>query len=307
MYVRFVPTLFILSLLCPIAMHAAGGDLQVNVSPYRIGTVARGAQRVPLLQLKLTASCTESVSLDAVTVVHGGQGHRSDILRIYALEEGKRVSLTTTFGSDNTASVRFRSFAIPACGTRTLTFAVDISSDATALASHQFTIELLSDIATSATVSGNLRASSSLSLAPKKYGVISVTYLDLPRTLSFGKQRIVSRFRLQADSADDHYIHAITLTNDGKAKNVDLKKIALLASNGAILAERASMDGSTLRFVLKKPFLLRKNDNQVFQVRADIQASRRQTIRFLIEEPGDIEASVRTGRLTPRRRGGGGY
>ena len=178
--------------------------MHVNVTPHGIGTVARGAQRIPLLELSLEASCTEPVALGAVTVVHGGQGHRSDILRIYALEEGKRVSLTTAFGSDNTATVRFRSFAIPACRTRTLTFAVDMSPDATALASHQFTIELLSDIATSATVSGNLRASSSLSLAPKKYGVISVTYLDLPRTLSFGKQRIVSRFRLQADSADDH-------------------------------------------------------------------------------------------------------
>src|SRR3989338_4995041 len=164
----------IFALLMPSPSLAAVARLEVYIEPLIASiTIARGAQRVPVLNLNMKASCDSAVSIESITIVHAGKGPKSDILRIYALENGKRVSNTTTIDSDQTATLRFRSFSVPACKTKSLTFAVDISVDAPGLAEHQFYIEFLHDIMTEARVSGDLRTSSSITLAPNSFGTLT--------------------------------------------------------------------------------------------------------------------------------------
>ncbi|HLD71589.1 MAG TPA: hypothetical protein VI873_03175 [Candidatus Peribacteraceae bacterium] len=288
----------IFALLMPSSSLAAGARLEVYIEPLIASiTIARGAQRVPVLNLNMKASCDSAVSVESITVVHAGKGPESDILRIYALENGKRVSNTTTIDSDQTATLRFRSFSIPACKTKSLTFAVDISPDAAGLTQHQFMIELLTDIMTDAEVLGELDGLSSFTLAPNSFGTINVEYLDLPRIVRYGNARIISRIRLVADRRDDHTISAITFINEGSARDRDLQNLALVSSRGEVLSMIApQLSGESVRLVFRNPLRLSKNDDVVLSVRANVMASRRKTIQLLVETPGDIESAVRRGR-----------
>ena len=105
MHLRFI---LISALLLPQPLFAAGPTLQVYVEPLiASSTIARGAQRVPVLNLNMKASCDGgAISVESITVVHAGKGPESDILRIYALENGKRVSNTNKKDHDQSAPVR---------------------------------------------------------------------------------------------------------------------------------------------------------------------------------------------------------
>ncbi len=130
-------------------------------------------------------------------------------------------------------------------------------------------------------------------------GTLSVGYVSIPLPLTYGSNRILSRFSLTADRSNDHLVTAITLTNEGKAHNADLQNLFITSSDGKRLTDIVtSLDGDTLRFDFDPALRIGKNSGRMFVLRGDIRASRRQTIEFRIQEPSDIEATVARGRTT---------
>jgi hypothetical protein len=51
-----------------------------------------------------------------------------------------------------------------------------------------------------------------------------------------------------------------------------------------------SLEGDLAPFVFDPPLLLEHGNVYLIEVRADVRASRRRTIRLLVEEPEDVEA-----------------
>src|SRR4051812_2680303 len=83
------------------AIPQGNGSLEVSVSSKNpVGdSVPKGANGVKMLSLDLTASCTDSVSLSDLTVIHEGFGKQSDIDGLYASVDGARVSRKRTIDS----------------------------------------------------------------------------------------------------------------------------------------------------------------------------------------------------------------
>lgn len=287
------------------AVPSQGSVLTVRQTPIVHGSVPLGAQRVEMLRLKLTASCGADVPVFALTFTHDGAGEASDLARVYALEDQTRITRSAVPGSrDGRVTVRLRSFSVPRCGVRTLSILADVASTAAAGGEHRLSLRTAADAQTSAAV--HIEAPENAPSAAQSpvarpvgpaRGTITAVFLSIPLPVTYGGNRTIARFRLTADGADDHLVTALILTNDGKAKSGDLQKLFLTGSDGRRLTDILPMlEGSTARFTFDPPLRLDRNADRVLVLRADVLASRRRTIDFVLEEESDIEAEPVRGR-----------
>lgn len=129
-------------LLAPLSTSAAGGNLTVTTSlPALSGTIAQGAQRIPMLTLTLQASCQGNVTVTSLRLRHSGMAPAADLLRIYAVEGFARASRMAAVSAQYPSTIRLTSYTVPACSTKTLTIVADLSSQAAPTGWH--TISLL--------------------------------------------------------------------------------------------------------------------------------------------------------------------
>lgn len=281
--------------------------LTVRADPAVIGSVPIGAQRVTMLTLTLSASCMVDIPIATVALMHEGAGSAADVLRVYAFEGQHRVSRAATpQARDGRTTVRLRSLVIPRCKSRRLSFTADLSSDAASGGEHRFVLRSAHDVNT---VSPDVRilmelsppASPALPLPARaigpQQGTISVTYLTVPQPITYGDNRRMLRLRLTADSKDDHVVTALTLTNEGKARDSDLQNLFLAFSDGKPLTPLLSqLNGASARFTFEPPLYLDRNADRILVLHANVRAGRRETLEFVVQEPGDIEATVVRGR-----------
>ncbi len=274
--------------------------LSVQIAESSAASVPPGAQRVEMLALQLSASCSEDVSVHSVTLTHRGLGSIRDIAAVYAMSDGVRISRARALSSrDGTVMLTFRpAFLVSACGMRDLSIMADFSSDAVRAGEHRITLSAVEHIdADDVPVT-----ISSASAAPvrttvgQSQGSVEISFLPLFSRVRYGAHRIVSRFRLTAEEYDQA-VDALTLTNDGAARAEDLQNLTLETSRGQVLARLSSLDGDRAPFVLTSPFIIERGQVFLLTVRADVLASRRRTIDFILEEPSDLVAR----RVTRRR------
>lgn len=274
------------------------GSLTVTTSPVDGGTVPPGAQRVPMLKLTLEASCEADVSVDAVHVQRKGLGNSADIDFVYLMEGSLRISAPLQIGSKHgNVSLAVRNFTVPACATREIVLYADFSDHAAATAEHRF--ELTGERVESFNADVAIRSAnpaSSVMTTGKAVGRISAEYVQPSQSASYGVRQAVARFSLSADDKADHAISAITLRNDGSARGNDLQNLFLELHADRLTQIVHAMQDSTVRLTFDPPLLLKKNQKIVLTLRADIRTGRSRTIRFLIEQPSDIEAAPVTGR-----------
>ncbi len=283
-----------LGLLVPAFVSAATGALTVTTLSLagQDVSVPQGAQRVPLLQVTLAATCAADVSVTELVVRHAGLGSARDLARLYLMEDGARLSRGVVPSDRNASILRLRSFTVPACGSRTISVAADVSASASPAGEHRLVLE---SVTADASVSISAAATSPASPATVTPSIsspqVSAEFLDVHTSQLYGANRVLARVRLQNDGRRAVLLTAITITNDGKARNADLQNMALFASRGtAITAEAGQLEGDRLRLVFDSGFVLESGDEKVLELRGDVRASRRQTIDFMIEEPSDIEA-----------------
>lgn len=263
--------------------------VQTSVS----GSVPRGAQRVPFLSLAMTAGCDADVDVREVTVVHDGLGESADLLRVYATDGKRRLTRSRSIdASDRTATLRFfPELTVKACASKTIIIAADIAPDAAAAGEHTLSVELGTDVAVRLSVP---EVAPVATVRPKSVGAVAVTFLDLLQPLRFGNSRTLARFRLEADGAADQEIHAITFTNDGKATDDDLRTLRVQNRRRETLTQTAaSMDGDRVRLTFDPPLRLDRNDEILLELKGDVRASNRRTVRFTLEEASDLEALPR--------------
>lgn len=258
-------------------------------------SIPRGAQRVRLLSIRMTAACTEPLVIRSIELQHSGMGDVRDIDRVYLMEYDLRLTRGRTFSSRNTTvRLPLRSFVIPVCEERSIDVAVDFAGDAAVGGNHRITIQSVRSIDSSPSIQSlttGKSASSQLVGSPNP-GTISVEYPALPSGQAlYGRHRTVGRILLSANSLQDHRITAIVLTNEGSARDHDLENLSLENSSGdPLTAVVSSLDRDSVRFVFDPPLLLGKNENRLLLIKADVRASRRRTIQLEVEEPGDLES-----------------
>lgn len=279
--------------------YGAGGELAVSVRGIDPGSVPRGANRVAMMEIVLNASCDADVRVDALSLRHGGLGAATDIHRVYLHNGVRRLSRAASFSqSDQTARLRIAGLTVPRCGTETVYAYADFSVDATSGGEHRVTLHSTADISSDA-VTVTLSSTGGTATAravPANSGTITVEYLRLNRTVGYGANKVISRLRLDADNESDHLIRSITLTNDGSARDDDLRNLRIEASGRTVSGRLRSLDGDIAVFTFDPPLRLGRNASRVLQVRADVRASRRRTIRLLLEEPSDLDATIQKQR-----------
>lgn len=278
--------------LSPIATSAAG--LTVTQQGVVSSSVPKGAQRAVFIEASLHAACDAAVTVRSFSVKHRGLGEASDLVRVYATEGDVRLSRTRSLDSnDRDAVLAFVSpLTVKACGTVRVQVRGDFSTDAQVAGEHGLLIEAVD--ADAPVTLASTAASSKLTARPSTTGTVSVTFLPLTKALQFGKGRTVARIRLEADNAANQRISSITLTNDGKAVDGDLANIRLEDRKGNALTQvAATLDGDKVRLTFDPPLRLDRNDQVLLELKADIVASNKRTLRFVLEEPSDLEAFSR--------------
>lgn len=272
----------------------AASPLTVEIaSPASTQTIPQGAQRVPMLTVTLNAGCSNDVTVNQMTLVHTGKGEESDIERVYALSNNRRVSRASTIsGANQTVTLRFIRLKLAACTSQTFDVVADYAPTAASGGEHALMLKESSDIvSTTSEVTVIRQETTTRTTTPARTGTIDVSYPPLSGSVTFGAQRTVARINLEADNQSDHVITSIIFTNDGKARDEDLQNLKLFTSNekqvGSTLKQ---LEGDLAAFVFDPPLLLEKNQTRSFVLKADVRASKRKTIRFVIEEPADITA-----------------
>ncbi|PIR52842.1 hypothetical protein COU76_04310 [Candidatus Peregrinibacteria bacterium CG10_big_fil_rev_8_21_14_0_10_49_10] len=270
------------------------GQLTVVLEQSPIRSLQPGAQRVPMLSLRFTASCSGDAEIRSVRVRRKGLGSSEDILSVYALEGNQRLTQGTHLSREGYTTLRFRGVVVPPCGTTFIDVSADFSPDAAIAGEHSMTVERAEDI-DAGTVHVALVRKSSSSVPTRAVGPvrgnIAVSYLTVRTPVRYGTQRTLQRLQLQADGKEDHLIHSITFTNRGSARNADLQNLFLQAGrNRQVSRVEQKLSGDSIRFILDPPLLLQKNQTRLLELKADVRASRSHTINLLIEEPSDVES-----------------
>lgn len=278
------------------------GSLVIEQQISRVRSFPAGSQRVPLLELELTASCEADVEIESIELLHQGLGSTQDISAVYIIDGVKRLTAARQVQRNGTATVHFRDFSLQACATRTLTVAADFSDTAAVTGEHWFAIRSADAVSATATV--RIEKAKVSASTPKPYtaggtsvGTISVSYPSLNRRVRYGENQVIGRISLSADTVSDHIIQAITLTNNGSATDDDIQNIYLqTGASEQVTTVASSLDGDAVRLQFTPPLRLQKNQQRLFNIRADVHASRSRTLQIVIEEPSDIESSPVRGR-----------
>ena len=277
------------------AIYEQQGSLSVvtgNAS--LVSSVAAGSQHIPMLSLTMTASCNADIPITAINIVRRGLGANSDIQSVYAESGNSRLSSARSISKrDGIVQLRLRRFTVPSCETRTVGIFVDFSADASIAGEHSISLAPIQPID-----AGNARVSLQIADAPivrrttgSVRSSVTVDMLDINQRISYGNRRTVARYRLTEEGNEQQQIQSIRFTNLGSASDNHLRNLYLQTSAGKRVSSILSqMEGDTAFITFDQPLIIASGRRLVFELKADIRASRSKTIQFTIEEPSDVRA-----------------
>ncbi|MCK5020725.1 MAG: S-layer homology domain-containing protein, partial [Candidatus Peribacteraceae bacterium] len=275
------------------------GELEISLSASSpVGdTVPRGAVGVVMLSTDITASCSDSVTIENLTVLHEGFGAVSDIQGVYAAINGARVTRKRTIDSeDQTAELRFSSpLVIDPCETVTVDIVVDLISTATVSAEHNMVVELPGDLFTNAKeVTGNFPVrGNTFRVAAVTSGTVSITYRTVsPDEIEVGDVgATIGKFEVAVNSTEDQTFYSMTLEQNSSASDADFINIAVLKTDGTVLTNTVSQSvGDFITLVFDPPFTILEGDKITLEIIADIIGGASDSIIMHFEESSDLFA-----------------
>lgn len=273
------------------------GNLQVSVSSAALqGSTPRGATRVQMAELNISASCDADITIDTIMLKHTGLGEVSDITGVYLHEGFRRVSRARTFDRrSQQAELRLPSFVVHKCEAVRVKVLVDISSTATVASEHSVTVENALSIVSSAKTTTLLHEDTTerMITSPKQDGSIRVNFLPISGPLRFGRIETVARIQLTADTNNDQLLRSITFTNLGDARDMNLLNFVLVSRRGDVLSPVAQrMRGLRVTLDVDPTYILERGKTVVLLLKAQINGSQSKTVNFTLEEPSDLHATV---------------
>gem|GEM_PF-1207216 len=280
-----------------VSTESGKGELQVSVeSAPLLGSMPKGASRVEMAVLNISASCEADVTVTEVTVSHFGLGNVSDITAVYLNDGFRRISRTQTFDSrSRDAVLRVTSLVIPKCSAVRVKILFDISRDATVASEHGASIVHASAIASTAKATTLLRTdvTQRTFTTAKDAGAITVNLLPIKGPLRYARREIVARLQVTADTKNDHLLRSVTFKNLGDARDMNLINFTLETRRGEVLSPVAQrMRGLTVKLDFDPTYVLERGRTAVFLLKAQINASQSKKIQFTVEEPSDIDSTL---------------
>ncbi len=277
----------------------SSGTLELSLNPNTpLGdTIPKGAVGIALLSVDFTASCSDDIQVEGLTVIHEGQGSQADISAAWLSVNGARVSRTRVFDSeDQTADVRFsRPLLIEACETVTVDFMADFTSTASTNGRHNYVVELASDILSNAQqVTGTFPIrGETFEVAAVSSGIVTVTYRSVtPNQIDVNdKDAIVGKWEFSVDSVEDQTFYSVTLEQQGTSSDGDLVNIYIQRTDGTPLTDTVAQtvaDYVTLTF--DPPFTVLEGDKITLEAVADIVDGAADTVKLAFEETNDVFA-----------------
>ncbi len=275
------------------------GTLEVTLSAKNpVGdTVPKGAQGITFTSLDLTASTTDAVTIENLTVLHEGFGSSDDFSGVYALVNGARITRKRTIDAQSyTSTLRFTTpLVVPAGKTVTLQIAGDLKTTATTSGEHALSVELPSDFISNAKeVKGNFPLKGKgFRVAAVSSGTMSIAYRSVtPNNLKVGDTRVkIGKFEISLDSVEDQTIYSMTLQNDGTAGDGDYINIGIQRSDGTLVTKTVSQStGDFVTLVFDPPFTVLEGDKITLDVIADIKGGAAKNVKMHFDETGDIFA-----------------
>jgi len=269
-------------------------------------SVPRGAQHVPMLLLTFRADCTGDRLVEEIALLRKGLGIHTDITAVYLEAQGLRVSNAMGIARDGSVQLRLKGFAVPTCSAKDLVLFADFLSTSNVAGEHRFELaEGDSIIAPGAQVRVEAAPGSPKSgvrTAGNLAGSVSIDYLRLLKSVRYGDNRVVLRLKFTVQGSVDQEIQRITFTNAGSARDTDLQRIILKDSRGEKISGVAKqLTGNRVVLMLDPPLLLQHGGSRTLELHSDIRSGVRKTIRFIVEEPGDVLSSEVRGRTNSRR------
>lgn len=281
------------------SLPTSEGTLEVSLNPNspQGDTLPKGAVGIAMLSVDFTASCTDDIQVEGLTLIHEGQGSQADITNAWMSVNGARVSRTRIFDSqDQTADVRFSSpLLVEACETVTVDLMADFLSTAATNGRHNYVVELASDVLSNAKqVSGTFPVrGETFEVAAVTSGIITVTYRSVtPSQVDVNDTDVViGKWEFSIDSTEDQTFYAVTLENTGTSSDGDFINIFVQRTDGTPLTETVSQsvgDYTTLTF--DPPFTVLEGDKLTLDVVADIVEGAAMNIILSFEETNDVFA-----------------
>jgi len=288
----------------PVTAYAGQGQGELAVvmgEKQVLGSVARGATHIPFLNLNLSASCEQDITVDDLTLMHVGLGRVTDIAGVYLSDGTRRLTRAKRFDpGSREANLRFSPrLTVPKCGAVRLYVLADIGMDADIASEHGITLARVTDIRSSAkrTVLTVGDPKERVVTTPKKEGTITVNFLPVNKRLRYGRTETVARIQLTADAKASHLLKKIMLRNNADARDMDLVNMRLETRSGSVLTRTAfRMQGTSVTLEFSPSYILRRSETLVLLLKAEIHTSNYRKVDFFMEEPGDLEATVYQGR-----------
>lgn len=268
-------------------------SLSVRVKPLEIGAIPRGAQRVRFLSLHFIASCESAVAIHEIRAHHFGLGDTSDFTGVYLLRGVERLTRSASISSDDhVVTLRPKGLMLQACGQMQLDIAADFQRDAAIGSEHQFEVLSEADIVTTAgklTGKFPLRNLERANVSPLPEGGMSVTFLPLSGSTSAIAERSLAKIQVTSDNVSAHLISSITLTNEGTAKDREIRSLFITTKqDGTALTNTVfGLDGKEVTLRFTPPYLLPAGDSITFHLRGR-RYTRRKTVDFILKEPSDL-------------------
>lgn len=278
-----------------VSQESGQGELQVSIeSSQLLGAVPKGATRIDMATLNISASCDSDVTVTGLRVSHTGLGDASDIAAVYLNDGFRRISRSRTFDRQSrSADLRVTALTVKKCEAVRVKVLVDISRDATVAAEHGVTISGASAITSTAKSVTLLEAdiTQKVFTSPKDAGKITVNLLPIRGPLRYGRRETVARLQLSVDSKNDHLLQAVTFTNLGDARDMNLLDFTLETRSGEVLTPLAQrMRGYAVTLKFDPTYILQRGRTVVFLLKAQINASQSKKVNFSIEEPSDLQS-----------------
>lgn len=259
-------------------------------------SLPQNAALAEFTKFNVTAASDGAVTIKNLTVTRSGLGEAADISGVYIYDGSTRLtSARTVSATSNTATFSGLNYTVPAGTTKTLSIRATVADTS---GNHQLGIASASDITTNgASVSGSFPVTgNTMTLTSVSAGVVTFTYqTPANSTLKVGEtQREVAKFKLDANSAEDAVLQAITLTNEGGADANDLRNFKLYQGT-TLVAEKATNDSDTLTLTPTNTLTIGKSTSKTFTLKADIMGGVGSgAIKYELDEVTDLVAKGST-------------
>jgi len=283
-----------------IVQSAQASTISVTAESIPSTSVPRGAQGVSILSLRMAASCEGSGStLSSLTVRDTGVSASTDILGLYASVGGARATSVTSLNRQRQGVLRFQPLRFLPCERKTVTVLADVSPTADIGSRHSFRIHAGDIVSPDASISASfpLLGATSAVAGPSRTSV-QAEVLPPSRSPRYAANQELARIRLTVRGNKPLTPVTLTLSNEGSAMDADLRNMRLTTNSGKdVSTVVSSMSGRQVTLSFLPTVSLDPSSVTMLSFRGDVRASRRRTIRFVIEEPSDlrtVEAVTRT-------------